>query len=720
MGTKWREGVGAVPSDLGFCLNRLFDPLNYDHTTVEEFLKGYKERDLKKAKLYKIASNMFGVPPGARKRRILAPPMEKAPVVNRKIESAPELSLPEKTKTKDKGTKDSEEAEIEYAMPELAKYKKWFKERKEFRITLESMGLNEEWLVNKPDKTPLEYRMLQRFIDARTPKPPSPEPVIEVNLEGELPENLPLVHRPAPLAIKAIDEFLHKKNMRLIDLFRKVDKDKNWKISTQEFRKIIKENHIPISDILLEDLMLALDTDLNDELDYKELAMGLDQYKIERRESQKKMGSIDKISTISSTTVTKSKVSGPRGGAPDGAPESVKGVQIGGSEGGRGIQGAGEGSIKEAAESTQPEITVSSHKTPQPPSPPTKTGTASSMSNPSASARPKSELSTISQSRSPSPTSSLHLEPPEADLRPEQMILSSEEAMLDLRKRDREALARMMGKKLPKTPSFKQHRQTTGKAALIKTGNKAIDDHCRPSTLEGETADMVDRFRQLKVKEYHEILRVCQKNHVPLAESLLERVLFHPPDKPHSLLKKKIRQPGVDLLVSSHYADPPKKPKTPMQIKHKDKMILSKTGQLLIDSRHMYPQHEKVAPAGHKINLSTGRAVVRRRVDCWMSFEEYDRLTSKFAVRYKQLHGNIDDNAFWPGHLLDKIRLCMPPYDNPQHEPGARSMFRNTTTGELRTNHGYDNDLNLWPVNDSGCIQMGMYDPYKNKPLWNV
>ena len=59
----------------------------------------------------------------------------------------------------------------------------------------------------------------------------------------------------------------------------------------------------------------------------------------------------------------------------------------------------------------------------------------------STPSRVKSALSTISSSSS-------HLEPPEPDLRTEQRIMSSEEAMVDLRKRDRDALARLTGKKV--------------------------------------------------------------------------------------------------------------------------------------------------------------------------------------------------------------------------------------------------------------------------------
>ena len=53
-------------------------------------------------------------------------------------------------------------------------YKNWVKERKEFRKELDSMGLNEEWLARKPDRTPLEHRVLTRLVAARTPKKPPP------------------------------------------------------------------------------------------------------------------------------------------------------------------------------------------------------------------------------------------------------------------------------------------------------------------------------------------------------------------------------------------------------------------------------------------------------------------------------------------------------------------------------------------------------------------
>ena len=41
------------------------------------------------------------------------------------------------------------------------------------------------------------------------------------------------------MAIQIIEKFLHENKLRLIDLFRSVDKDKDWKVSRDEFRTAI-------------------------------------------------------------------------------------------------------------------------------------------------------------------------------------------------------------------------------------------------------------------------------------------------------------------------------------------------------------------------------------------------------------------------------------------------------------------------------------------------
>lgn len=47
--------------------------------------------------------------------------------------------------------------------------------------------------------------------------------------------------------------------------------------------------------------------------------------------------------------------------------------------------------------------------------------------------------------------------------------------------------------------------------------------------------------------------------------------------------------------------------------------------------KEMFPAIADCAPSETKLNLSTGKAVVHRKVDCWMSFEEYDNITRSFT-----------------------------------------------------------------------------------------
>ena len=64
------------------------------------------------------------------------------------------------------------------------------------------------------------------------------------------------------------------------------------------------------------------------------------------------------------------------------------------------------------------------------------------------------------------------------------------------------------------------------KMAVFKTGYKPIDDHCKLSRLQGETGAMVDAFRQLKLKEYHSIMKLCEKEGVILSRNLLDTGIY--------------------------------------------------------------------------------------------------------------------------------------------------------------------------------------------------
>ncbi|XP_060081393.1 EF-hand calcium-binding domain-containing protein 12-like [Ylistrum balloti] len=705
--------VDAMDSDITFPLQRLFDEYNLDHIPEDERMSLFKHRDLPHIKHYKAAVKIFGGPL-SRKRVIVAPPMETKMrhrlglYLNQKPKPAPisiNTEIQPQEPLVDKPEYDPEEIQKEVEKDKEFQYKKWIQERQKFRNNIENMGLSEDWLRNKPKKTALEKRVLHRMEQERKPKEVEMAPLPETPISAEI-KSVPSVKVPSPLGIRILDLFLKRNKMRLIDLFTQTDKDKNWKLSRDEFRKSIRQSKVPLSEPLLEDLILSLDADFDEELDYKELARGLENWHRERRENRRKELSRE-------TTSLSSKGSGSHAGSPQPALETgperevsdlTKATVVSGSKSAKSsvrsasksAKSAGQGSV--GTEQSRPEgqtTTVEGDVD----------GGKKRLDSGKESAQGSSRT-VHTQSRSSTPQ---FLHPPEIDTRPEQMVLKSDEAMVDLRKRDREAL-KGSSHTLKMSPKKQQEDTPPG---IIKVGDRAIDNHCMKSTLQGETATMIDKYRQLKLKEYYEITRMCQVQNTPLSKTLLERVLLHPPDHPRVSIERRVKTPGAPLL-SSHHADPPKRPRTPIEVKHKDKVRRSRSGKLLIDSRHKYPQRSTVAATGTKENLSTGKAVIRRRVDCWMTFEEYDKLTSHLAIRYQQLHGTTNQNAFWPGHLLDKVRLCMPPYSEPQIADGAHSLFTHVK-GEQSVYPGLQRENSAWPVNDNGYVQSGIHDPFARK-----
>ncbi len=54
------ELVDWVPDDLGECLERLFDPLDFSYLPMDEQLKKFKCRDLRDIKLFLTAQACYG------------------------------------------------------------------------------------------------------------------------------------------------------------------------------------------------------------------------------------------------------------------------------------------------------------------------------------------------------------------------------------------------------------------------------------------------------------------------------------------------------------------------------------------------------------------------------------------------------------------------------------------------------------------------------------
>ena len=170
------QAAGDKNNDVNdfYGLRWLFDEDNPDHLSIEDKVKQFKARDLRKTKLFKCAAAVFWAPP-SRKRVIIAksgeqlnrnanayssPPADLRPVyaTNTPVKSAPTTGHDASSDT----------------VPDPLEYRSWIAERKALRSNLDSIALNEGYLRRKQDRTPMETNVLRMMVAARTPKPKPP------------------------------------------------------------------------------------------------------------------------------------------------------------------------------------------------------------------------------------------------------------------------------------------------------------------------------------------------------------------------------------------------------------------------------------------------------------------------------------------------------------------------------------------------------------------
>lgn len=222
------------------------------------------------------------------------------------------------------------------------------------------------------------------------------------------------------------------------------------------------------------------------------------------------------------------------------------------------------------------------------------------------------------------------------------------------------------------------------------------------STMDGPHGKLVVECKQDQMKQFAALLEYCKSIGVVLNRELVERALLWPLDCTMSQCKDCMRQPGLDLL-SAHFADPPVE-EVPQETKCPREEFGGAYKELRPRSRAKRPTL-----------LSTGRAKVDPKVDCWLTYEEFLHLTmnirSRPGFKYKY-HGPPKKGAFWPGTLLDKLRLCLTPEDGSCaaasgpcsvhniFQPVDHSRVYNRTAPVL-------GQVMSWPSNCNGYVQFG-------------
>ncbi|NXJ13391.1 EFC12 protein, partial [Odontophorus gujanensis] len=139
---------------------------------------------------------------------------------------------------------------------------------------------------------------------------------------------------------------------------------------------------------------------------------------------------------------------------------------------------------------------------------------------------------------------------------------------------------------------------------LGKSGED-LDKHCFPSTMGGDRGKLIDQYRRKVAVSYQNCSKLCKERSINLSDPVLQKGLLHPDDIVIQEGKhlKKIRQPG------GYYSS---------RLDDESSLLRSEDAAGDLSKEDFY----------------------------------------KMICREKRETRN--DNMFWPGHLLDKIRLCIP------------------------------------------------------------
>ncbi|XP_073501109.1 EF-hand calcium-binding domain-containing protein 12 [Phyllobates terribilis] len=558
----------------------------------------WKERDLAQTRFFRAACRTFG-PPKSRTRRIFAPPMEKLETERQEIKGETDVDSRILRKSQGDGTGGTEEPS-----PSGRSVSDWILERKNLRTQVDNMGDVKKWLQGKSELTDLEKRVRKKMVERQAESRASKEDTEDVGEEISASKSAqrsritPSIHQPSPEALAIMDYYLHQRRLRLVDLYNQTNKSKKKEISSHDLKSVRKEAMIPISDLQFDDLVVSLGIKHPNHINYKELSVGRHLWWKNTRAERQTGGPV--THDIAHCFL-------PPGYA---RPEASVSVTLDGSFYSR------------------------------------------CRSRPAPSA--------------PSDSSKSHfLQVPPISL--EEMRPLSYEDMEEIGKNYRERRRR--------AKSNTRLLEWLEQCRLVRSGNAAIDAHALPSTLREEAAEQVKQFRRQGLQQYYQILKLCQAHGVPLTETLLEQALLHPGDKLICESKEhlQLRQPGTALRSKDTTRRANNGAKSPEAARTEKKMKKSSESGRVFTAKSEneeeeasripgggapYPPEEYVKWVKRKVRGK--KKVGTETLKCWTTFEQFEEMSRTLRHRFPHSFHVTDDNAFWPGQLLEKLRIYLP------------------------------------------------------------
>ncbi|TEA42578.1 hypothetical protein DBR06_SOUSAS1610066, partial [Sousa chinensis] len=210
------------------------------------------------------------------------------------------------------------------------------------------------------------------------------------------------------------------------------------------------------------------------------------------------------------------------------------------------------------------------------------------------------------------------------------------------------------------------------------SGNKHLDEHCLPSTIHGEMEALINRSRTSTFLVYLQCWKLCKSYSLPLTEDVLMRALLYPGDK--IIFQKDqvrpIRQPG------GYYSD--LKIFSPNQALLRSQGVSKPVPLSLFSTRNMLKKVKKV------------------------SFKKFEEFTRSLKAKRPSGPQLTHPNFFWPGHLLDKLKLYLPTVTVDR----SLALFSCVQHRSQAYSATYHPD-HWWPIKDMNYMTYGYYDAPK-------
>lgn len=99
------------------------------------------------------------------------------------------------------------------------------------------------------------------------------------------------------MAMKNIEDFLETNKWRLVDLFKDLDKNKDWSINKDDFLRGCKKGKLDLPSEMIDELVKILNSEKTEKIFYKELAKGRNSHLSDRRSELKGKFELKNIST---------------------------------------------------------------------------------------------------------------------------------------------------------------------------------------------------------------------------------------------------------------------------------------------------------------------------------------------------------------------------------------------------------------------------------------